>query len=403
MTDTQAKNDFEFDPFDPQYFADPFSYYKVMRDDYPVYRREIANHRVWPHYWMISRADDVNRSLSNWKAFSSARGTLVDTDSSLIPPNMFNMDPPRHDQLRAILSRNLTPARVASLAPHVKAYAEELVDGFGPTGTFDAQRDFGHLIPTITMCVLMDLPPEGREQFLKWNLETMAGANFTSPAALAAYGEMAEYWVHIVAERRGGSGTDLISQIVNTQLPGEDLSDDEIGGFCSLLHDAAQNTTMNMITHGVLTLGRHPKARAQLRADPQLWDQAVEELLRFVSPVQGLARTTTRDVELHGTTIPEGDQVLVLYGAANHDERVYPDPETFDITRVGTKAHWAFGHGIHYCLGNAVARLEITCGLQALVEKLGDWEVDESSVHLDQLVPTRGVASAAVTFKPVGK
>jgi cytochrome P450 len=95
--------------------------------------------------------------------------------------------------------------------------------------------------------------------------------------------------------------------------------------------------------------------------------------------------------------------VLVLYGAANHDERVYPDPETFDITRVGTKAHWAFGHGIHYCLGNAVARLEITCGLQALVEKLGDWEVDESSVHLDQLVPTRGVASAAVTFEPVGK
>ena len=199
-------------------------------------------------------------------------------------------------------------------------------------GSFDAQRDFGHLIPTITMCVLMDLPTADREQFLKWNLDTMSGADFTSPQALAAYAEMGAYWVEIVAERRGGNGTDLITQIVNTQLPGEDLSDEEIGGFCSLLHDAAQNTTMNMITHGVLTLGRHPETRQLLRDEPQLWDQAIEELLRYVSPVQGLARTTTVDVELHGTTIPAGDQVLVLYGSANHDENVYPDPEVFDIT-----------------------------------------------------------------------
>jgi len=393
--------DFEFDPFDPAYFADPFPYYRVMRDEYPVYRREIAEHRVWPHYWMISRADDVNRSLSDWKTFSSARGTLVDTDISLIPPNMFNMDPPRHDELRAILARNLTPSRVASLTPHVRAYADQLVDDFVPAGSFDAQRDFGHLIPTITMCVMMDLPPHDREQFLKWNLDTLGGGDFTSPAALAAYGEMAAYWESIVAERRGGDGTDLISQIVNTQLPGEDLSDAEIAGFCSLLHDAAQNTTMNMITHGVLTLGRHPETRRLLEAEPALWDQAIEELLRYVSPVQGLARSTTRDVELHGTTIPEGDQVLVLYGAANHDERAYPDPETFDIRRVGTKAHWAFGHGIHYCLGNAVARLEIKCALQSLLAKVGDWEVDEAAVELNQLVLTRGVATAPVTFEPV--
>ncbi|MCW2547496.1 MAG: cytochrome [Mycobacterium sp.] len=390
--------DFEFDPFDSRYFADPFSYYRVMRDEYPVYRRDIPDHRVWPHYWMISRADDVNRSLADWKTFSSARGTLVDTDTSLIPPNMFNMDPPRHDELRAILVRNLTPARVASLGPHVMSFAAEQIAGFAPIGSFDAQRDYGHLIPTITMCVLMDLPPQDREQFLKWNLDTLAGADFTSPAALAAYGEMGAYWVELVAQRRGGSGTDLITQIVNTQLPGEDLSDEEIAGFCSLLHDAAQNTTMNMITHGVLTLGRHPEARRQLEADPGLWDQAIEELLRFVSPVQGLARTTTRDVELHGTTIPAGDQVLVLYGAANHDERAYPDPESFDITRTGTKAHWAFGHGIHYCLGNAVARLEIKCALQALLQSIPDWEVDEDAVRLEQLVPTRGVASAPVTF-----
>jgi cytochrome P450 len=116
--------------------------------------------------------------------------------------------------------------------------------------------------------------------------------------------------------------------------------------------------------------------------------------------VQGLARTTTRPVELHGVTIPEGDQVLVLYGSANHDERVHPDPERFDLDRESTKAHWAFGHGLHYCLGNAVARLEIQTSLRTLVERIGDWDVDDGRVELDQLVPTRGVASAPVSFAP---
>jgi cytochrome P450 len=251
------------------------------------------------------------------------------------------------------------------------------------------------MIPTMTMCALMDLPVEHQKQFLKWNLETMAGADFTSDAALAAYGEMGEYWEAIVAERAGGDGTDLISQILNSP---EDLEIEEIAGFCSLLHDAAQNTTMNMITNSVMALGRNPDQRRKLKDEPSLWNAAIEELMRFVSPVQGLARSTTRDVELHGVTIPEGDQVLVLYGSANHDERVYPDPESLDIERPNVKAHWGFGHGIHYCLGNAVARLEVKVALQTMVDRIGDWEVDEDGVVLEQLVPTRGVATAPVTF-----
>src|SRR3954452_15084289 len=209
---------FAFDPFDPAYFTDPYPYYKTMRDEHPVYRREIDNHRVWPHYWMISRADDVNAALADWKTFSSARGTLVDTDVDLLPPNMFNMDPPRHDELRAILARVLTPSRITDLEPHVRQYANDLVDGFGAKGTFDASRDFAQLIPTITMCALMDLPVSSREKFLKWNLDTLGGGDFTSPEALAAYGEMAAYWEGIVAERRGGSDTDLVSQIVNIKM-----------------------------------------------------------------------------------------------------------------------------------------------------------------------------------------
>jgi cytochrome P450 len=388
---------FEFDPFDPAYFGDPYPYYAEMRAEHPVYRRDIPNHRVWPHYWMLSQAQDVNDALSDWKTFSSARGTLIDTDITLLPPNMFNMDPPRHDELRSILARVLTPSRIAGLEPHIRAYAETLIAEFKEKGGFDAALDYGQKIPTITMCSLMDLPVDDREKFLKWNLDTLAGGDFTSPEALKAYGEMGEYWEGLVAERREKPGDDLISQILHTEVQGEDLDDAEVAGFCSLLHDAAQNTTMNMIAHGVMTLARFPDQRRRLAAEPDIWGNALEELLRYVSPVQGLARTTTRDVELHGVTIPEGDQVLVLYGSANHDPTAYPDPETLDFDR-SVKVHWTFGHGIHYCLGNAVARLEVKVAMQALVDLVGDWELDESRVELNQLVPTRGVAQAPISL-----
>ena len=388
---------FEFDPFDPAYYQDPWPYYEVMRNEHPVYRRDIPNHRVWPHYWMLSRAADVDEALTDWRTYSSAEGTLVDTDITLIPPNMFNMDPPRHDELRGILARVLTPTRIAGLEPTVRAYARSLIAEFRDRGTFDVSTEYAQLVPTVTMCTLMDLPLTERKRFLKWNLDTMAGADFTSAMALSAYGEMGVYWTGLVAERRAAPGTDLISQIIHTEVDGEPLSDEEIGGFCSLLHDAAQNTTMNMLTHGVLTLGRHPDQRAKLAVDRTKWPRAIDELMRYVSPVQGLARTTTRDVELHGVTIPKGDQVLVLYGSANHDERAFPDPEVFDIDRA-PKAHYGFGHGIHHCLGNAVAKLEIRCALDEIIDGLGHWEVDESSIKLNQLVPTRGVAHARVEF-----
>jgi hypothetical protein len=300
-----------------------------------------------------------------------------------------------------VLVSVLTPKRVADLEPDVRAYSEELIEELRGYGGFDAATQLGQVVPTVTMCTLMDLPPSERKKFLQWNMDTLAGADFTSEAALAAYGEMHEYWMSLVEDRRMHPGPDLISQILHTEVKGDPLSIDEVAGFCSLLHDAAQNTTMNMITHSVMTFGRHPDARRALAAEPDRWDQAFEELLRFVSPVQGLARTTTRDVTLHDVTIPAGDQVLMLYGAANHDERAFENPDVFDLDRKVSN-HYAFGHGIHYCLGNAVARLEVKVAIQALTDLVGDWEVDESGVELNQLVPTRGVARAPIRFAATG-
>lgn len=388
---------FDFDPFDPANFVDPYPSYAVLRKEHPVYRREIAEPRVSDHYWMLSRAGDIDQAVADWRTFSSANGVLIDTDSSLIPPNMFNMDPPRHDELRSILSRALTPKRIADLEPHIRRYAREVVEEHRGKGRIDVATDVAQLVPTITMCALMDLPTDEREQFLRWNLDTMAGSDFTSDEALAAYGAMGEYWMGLVEERRRAPGGDLISQILHADVDGAALSDDEVAGFCSLLHDASQNTTMNMIAHGAMVLGRHPSQRGALAREPERWPTAIDELLRFVSPVQGLARSTTRDVTMHGITIPEGDQVLMLYGSANHDPVAHPDPETFGLDR-GAKAHWAFGHGIHFCLGNAVARLEVRVTLQVLIDLLGEWSVVEDEVELNQLVPTRGVAHGPLEF-----
>ncbi len=392
---------FEFDPFDPAYWEDPYPYYRVMRRDHPVYRREIDGHRVWPHYWMLSRAADVNSAAADWKTFSSARGTLIDTDISLIPPNMFNMDPPRHDVHRRILSRVLTPSRVSALEPFVESHARSLIDQFRSEGRADAVTQFSQLIPSTVVCELMGLPREDQLNFLDWNLATIGGADFTSEAALTAYGEMEQYWKQLVATRRSDRSDDLVSQILLAVAEERaDLTDAEVWGFCSLLHDASQNTTINMITNGIIALARYPDERRKLARNPELWANGIEELLRYVSPVQGLARTTTTDVHIDGATIPEGDQVLLLYGSANHDETVYEEPERLDVTREA-KAQWTFGHGIHYCLGAAVAKLETRVALKCFVDVLGDWEIDEEAVVRSQLVPTRGITSAPVRFAPV--
>ncbi len=391
------ERDFDFDPFDERFFENPYPAYQVLREQAPAYRRSTADARVWPHYWMLTRAADVNDALADWRSFSSARGTLIDTDISLIPPNMFNMDPPRHDELRAILARVLTPARVAALETGVRASADAILEPLLEAREFDASTDYSQLIPTLTMCELMDLPTSDRELFLRWNLETLAGADFTSDTALSAYAEMAAYWEGLVSERRSRRSDDLISQIFHNQTEGEPLSSEEVAGFCSLLHDASQNTTMNMIANTVIELAKYPDERRKLVRDPKRWPRALEEILRFVSPVQGLARSTTRDVQIGGETIPAGDQVLLLYGAANHDPALFERPDELDLDR-DVKSHWSFGHGIHFCLGNAVARLETRIALQALLARIPEYEIDEAGIVRNQLVPTRGVGAAPISY-----
>jgi cytochrome P450 len=383
---------FEFDPYDPRFWNDPYPSYRVMRDEYPVY------YGGNPACYMISRYADIEPAMSDWRTFSSARGVLVGTDSSQLPLNMFNMDPPRHDQLRSVLSRVLTPTRVAGLEPFVRELARGLIAKFREEGKADVTTQYAQVIPSTVVGELMGLNRADREKFLQWNLATVGTQDFVGPEALEAYAEMDGYWRETISSRRGERSDDVVSEIFHAQVEGENLTDEEIYGFCSLILPASQHTTINMMSNAVITLARYPEQRRMLRENPDLWPDAMEELIRYESPVQGLARTATREVELHGVTIPEGEWVLMLFGSANHDETVYENPDRLDITRKGARPHYSFGHGIHYCLGNAVARLQTRVALQELVETIGDWEVEEEGVVRNQLVPGRGVAHVPVTF-----
>ncbi len=393
MTDTDQIT-FEFDPFDPRFWDDPYPCYRIMRHEYPVY------YGGDPACYMVSRYADIEPAMSDWRTFSPARGVLVGTDSSQLPTNMFNMDPPRHDQLRSVLSRVLTPSRVAGLETFVRALARGLITQFREQGRADITTDYAQVIPSTVVGELMGLDRDDRERFLAWNLATVGSQDFVGPEAMQAYAEMDAYWRETIAARRGTRTDDVVSEIFHAQVEGENLTDEEIYGFCSLILPASQHTTINMMSNAVITLARYPEQRAMLRQDSDLWPDAMEELIRFESPVQGLARTAQREVELCGVKIPEGAWVLMLFGSANHDETVFEDPDRLDITRQGARPHYSFGHGIHYCLGNAVARLQTRVALQALVEALGEWDVDEAGVVRNQLVPGRGISHTPITFEP---
>ena len=395
---------FDFDPFDPAYWDDPYPWYAQMRQDHPVFRRPTPFGRVWPHYWMLTRSEDVNAALADWRTFSSAEGVLVDTNRAVLnsdqPPLLFDADPPRHDEIRSVLSRVFDRAadrrHRAARAPLRRRAGRRLRADRGLRRLHPvrpADPDHHHVQPARPA-------HDGARAVPAWNLDTLGGNDFASPAAQKAWAEMGEYWVDIVPDRRDHPSTDLISQILHAQSGGDvEISDPEVSAFCGLLHDASQNTTMNMITLAVVSLAKAPDQRRRLSRHPEIWPQAIEELLRFVSPVQGLARCTTRDVTLHGVTIPEGDQVLLLFGSANHDDTVFDRPDVLDVDRPAGRHHWTFGHGIHHCLGNAVAKLETRVAVQVLLERLGEWDLD-GVIERTQLVPTRGVAHAPIGFAP---
>jgi cytochrome P450 len=329
-------------------------------------------------FWALTRHADVLTVSRDSARFSSARGGYMvqDMDPLAVAQSrlmLLGMDPPEHTRLRGLVNRGFTPRRVARLEPRIRALSAGIVAAVAPRGRCDFVADVSGELPSLLIAELMGIPPgDGRRlyQLTERMHQTEAPAD-----AQAAVVEMLGYAAGVRAAKRAQPGDDIASVLLAAEIEGERLSDFEFDLFFLLLINAGGDTTRNLVASGMLALLAHPEQLAALRAERALLPSAIEEMLRFVPPVVQFRRTATADVEMRGQKIRAGEKVVIYYPSANRDEEVFAEPDRFDIRR-SPNPHLAFGGGgAHYCLGANLARLEIRCLFDAVLDRLHDLEL----------------------------
>ncbi len=388
-----------WDPFDVEIDTAPYDVWRALRDEAPVYRNERFD------FWALSRYEDVEAAHRDSVTFSSAHGTVLEIMSSNRYGGgmMIFMDPPEHTQHRALVSRAFTPRRMSALDPHIRALSNELLDGWEDAQTFDLVEGFGAQLPSLVITELLGVDLSDRAMVKGWIDEIFhiePGIGMINDVSFTAGIKIHEYLAARIEERREAPQDDLLTALVQAEVKDEDgthrLTTKDAANFANLLISAGTETVARLIGWAGMVLAEHPAQRQALVEDPTLIPNAIEELLRFEapSPVQG--RFTTREVTLHGTTIPEGSKVLLLTGSAGRDERNYPDPDRFDVRRRFDR-QVSFGYGIHFCLGAALARIEGRVALEELLRRHPRWTVDRDAAVRLHTSTVRGWSSLPVT------
>jgi cytochrome P450 len=384
--------------YDPASYAvqeNPFPTYLRMQDEAPLYRNEEHG------FWALTRYDDVLAGLNDPKSLSSARGTLIEVIQASEPPPemMIFMDPPDHDTLRNLVRRAFTPRRVSSLEVRIRELCDEWLDPVREAGGGEIVADLAGRLPAAVIAALLGAP-ESDYGLLKTLSDRLLhredGAVERPQDATSAGLELYLYFTDLVTKRRASPADDMTSALVTAEIEGPDgtqhrLNDHDIALFCLLLGVAGNETTAKLIATGTVVLAEFPDERARLIEQPAHWPTAVEELLRYDPPSHYQGRVTTRPMTWHGEQIGEGEIVLLVNGAANRDPREYDGPDRFIANRQ-VERHLAFGHGIHFCLGAALARLETTVALQELVRRFPDYEVDMDKVERFHSTNVRGLS-----------
>jgi len=393
--------DVYYDPYDAAIDADPHPVWKRLRDEAPVYYNERHD------FWAVSRYDDVLNALLDWETFSSARGIVVEMidtnpDAVLLDdipgmlPMMIMMDPPRHDRLRKLVSRAFTPRRVAALEARMREMCAEFLDPHVGGEPFDIMEECAAKVPGMVIGAIMGVPEPDQNELRIWIDAMMRwDPDGTDTFKAESVGKLWKYMQDLVAERRDHPRDDMISDLHAARIADADgggdtqLTFDEVFGFTQLLIAAGNETTARLLGWTAVLLARHPDQRRILLDDPSVVPNAVEELLRYESPSPIQGRYVTRDVEVAGTTIPAGSRLAILNASGNRDERHFDDPDRFDVRRQIDR-HLAFGYGVHFCLGAALARLEGRVVLEEMLARFPDWQVDESSIELVHTSTVRG-------------
>ena len=374
-----------FSPVSQEYFDNPYEIYKRMRDEAPIYYDEDED------FYALTRHEDVAAALKDTDAFSSSRGCDLGMVRSGEAPqkSIIFMDPPDHRHMRSLLNKAFTPRAIQSQRETVIEVVEHYLSKVNPDG-FDVVQDFSGPFPVEVITRMAGVPEDFRQQVRHWidiSLEREPGQIELSEKNMQANIDSGMYYYSLVQERRQNPQDDMISRLIAAEIPGENgemrqLDDIEITGFCALLGGAGAETVTKLVGSAVVEFAKHPEQWQLLLDDRSKVHDAVEELLRYVGPVQYNVRYTLKEAHLPSGTVPAHKPVFIMKAAANRDPRAYDRAEEFDITRDRTQSpHMGLGYGIHSCLGAALARLESVIALEDLLDFMPRYEVDWDGLH----------------------
>ncbi|MGH2523781.1 MAG: cytochrome P450 [Anaerolineales bacterium] len=390
------------------------------QDPYPFYEQLSAQARVaWSEAlcgWLIPRYDDVLATMLDTQHFSSQGRVLAVLDhlpaglranfrpfENHFTGGLINADPPNHTRLRALVNKAFTPRTVEQLRPRIQGLVNEMLDAVQSRGKMDLVHDLAYPLPAIVIAEILGAPPETREDFQVWSDGILAfqGSGVVSPEVLEQSQQhllaMRAFLTELLAERRRQPRDDLLSHLAEAEMEGDRLTPAELLTTCVTLLIAGHETTTNLIASGLYTLLRHPEQMRQLRADPALMPSAVEEMLRFESPLQRNPRRVAEDFEYGGAQLRRGDYVLQMLGAANRDPKVFPNPGQFDITRQPNR-HLAFAFGIHFCVGAPLARLEAPIAIGTVLRRLPRLRLAAETIEWEPHGLLRGLGALPVAF-----
>ena len=390
----------DLNPYSHAFHDDPFPMYRDLRDNAPCYHNESLD------FWALSRYDDVLAALHDPQTYCSRYGITLEQDSTL--PMLLTTDPPDHTDLRRLVSRAFTPRRVGDLESAVRELSTGFLEPLLEKGEGDLIADYAARLPMDVIARMLGVPQRDEETLRVWTnalLERDEGVPDVTPAGIDAAINLFKYFARFVAERRatiatGAAPDDLTTALCAAGTGDDELSDEQVVGFCFLLIIAGNETTTKLLANCLLALQRFPAERAKIVNDPGRIPDAVEEILRYEGSTQLMARTLTRPVDLHGEHMPEGAKVLLLLGSANRDERVWDRPDEFDIDRTDMVQHVGFGHGIHVCLGAALARLEMRVSLEEIFRRMPGYEIDETGCTRVHSGNVRGWATMPIRCRP---
>lgn len=387
----------------------PYAAYAALRQESPVYWHPDAP--PGRGFWLLTRHDDIRHVSRNPKIFSSSYGFKAQDDSyERLGPDIdaamrkiiISIDPPDHAAMRSLLMPFFTTEALKKKEESIRGRVRRIIDRLDPSDTIDVVPTLAAELPIQVLCEQLGVGKDDEEQVLKWTYQ-MTGAddpdfNVTPAKAAGAFREVFDFGRRAIDERRRNPSNDLVSVVANAKFKGKLLDRDQVDGFFALMIGAGNETTRNAISGSIHALARFPGQRRVLANDPTAWTTAIEELLRFLSPVIHMRRTALVDTEILGQSVAAGEKVVILYGAANRDPEVFDSPNDLDVRRSNARRHFAFGTGIHQCLGAVLARMELRIVLKEFLARFPNYRTHTEPTYLRSNF-VHGIKSYFVTLQ----